>query len=82
MLHARRWLNLPLRDPRRGRQTATTANPTGQLRRLRLREVKTLARGPTAGIESQQSDSADWMSPVKGSCKAHILETAEERLAA
>lgn len=32
------------------------ANPRGWLRRLRFREVKTLAQGLTAGMESGQSD--------------------------
>lgn len=35
MLRARRRLDLPLRDPHHGRQTATTANRTGQQRRRR-----------------------------------------------
>lgn len=43
LLCAVRWLKAPLWDPHGERQTAAIANLTGQQRRLRLREVKTLS---------------------------------------
>lgn len=77
--HARSRLKPTLWDPLRGRQTATTASSTGQLRRLRPREAETLVRGLTAGLEFRQSDPGDLQClPRKRLLwKAHILEAGQ-----